>query len=106
MRTFYDESHKCASRQLLACLEALPPLALLGVALLRQCQWTPHKTAGFMGNPDQTAGGWFPKTVPVEQVVQATVEMIAYGTRSTYATQKLASLRPIPLNIPIVEFPL
>ncbi|MEP7288618.1 MAG: hypothetical protein ABI947_22930 [Chloroflexota bacterium] len=80
------------SGQLLACLEALPPLDLLGVALLRQCQ--------------PTAGGWFPRDVPVEQVIQATVEMVAYGTRSTQASQKLANLRPVPLNIPVVEFPL
>ncbi len=80
------------SQQLIACLEALPPVELLGRVLLRQCQ--------------STSGGWFPGDVPMAQVVQATVEMVGYGNRASQAAQRLFGLRPVPLAVSVVEFPL
>ena len=78
--------------RLIACLEGLPPVELLGLALLRQSR--------------STADGWFPQHIPMTEVVQATVEMVAYSSRATQVAQKLAGLRPIPLNVPVLEFPL
>jgi len=81
---------------LFACIEALPPLALLGLSLLRQ----PHDV-----DTDQQ-GQWFPTVVPSEQIVAATLELIAYTDRCRAVAHKLVDVRPIPCDFPIAEYPL
>ncbi len=78
------------SRQLIACLEGLPPVELLGLALLRQCRPEP--------------GTWFPTRLPPEQVKAATLEFIAYGNRCLEAAQRLAALSPVPLALSCPEY--
>jgi len=81
---------------LFACIEALPPLALLGLSLLRQA----HDV-----NTDQQ-GQWFPAKVSSEQVIAATLELIAYTDRCRAVAHKLVDVRPIPFDFPIIEYPL
>ena len=81
---------------LYTCIEALPPLALLGLSLLRQ----PHDV-----DTDQQ-GQWFPTVVPSDQIVAATLELIAYTDRCRAVAHKLVDVRPIPCDFPIAEYPL
>jgi len=74
---------------LLACLDKVPPVELLGLTLLEQCQ---------------PSTGWFPGDVPMEAVVKATIQLIGYGERARYAAEKLSDLRAIPLALPIEEY--
>jgi len=76
---------------LLTILQKVPPAELLGVKLLRQ--HTPPN------------GTFFPTTLPTQQVVEATVELIAYTQRSRATARTLSTLFPIPLQaLPIWEF--
>ncbi len=75
---------------LLTCLLQTPPVELLGLALLRQCQPEP--------------GAWFPTHLPPEQVKAATLEFIAYGSRCLESGQRLAALPPVPLAISCPEY--
>lgn len=76
----------------IAVLQKVPPADLLGVKLLQQHPPSPH-------------GTFFPTGVPTEQIVEATVELIAYTQRSRAAAHNLSTLFPIPLKtLPIWEF--
>ena len=77
------------AESLLACLEHLEPVELLGLTLLEQCQ--PYS-------------GWFPVNVDPEQIAKATVQFIEYADRSEQAAEALRSLRAIPLELRIVEY--
>lgn len=75
---------------LLACLESLPPIDLLGLKLLEQCQ---------------PQSGWYPGDVPMAAVVEATVQLIDYGERTQEITGRLRDLRAIPLTaLEIIEY--
>ena len=75
---------------LIACLEALAPVELLGLALLDQHQPVP--------------GTWFPGDVPPDQLVAATVQLIQYGDTCRQVAGKLAALRAVPTALPVVEY--
>ncbi|CAG0980712.1 hypothetical protein ANRL4_01853 [Anaerolineae bacterium] len=79
-----------STSDLITCLLQTPPADLLGLALLRQ---TPP-----------AAGAWFPTAVPLEQVKQATLEFIEYGSRCRETAHKLTGLRPVPLSVSCLEF--
>ncbi len=79
--------------QLAACLEQLPPADLLGLALLKQYQ-------------PPAPGSWFPSAVPLDQVIQATTQLVAYGAACRQAAHKLIALPPVPLALPILEYAL
>jgi len=79
--------------QLLQSLEAIPPLELGAVSLLSELH-------------PQT-GEWFPSTLTPEtrqQVIAATVELVAYTQRCTDMARRLNHLQPIPLTSSLAEF--
>ncbi|MCL4876231.1 MAG: hypothetical protein KJ064_06220 [Anaerolineae bacterium] len=79
--------------QLITTLETLEPLKLEAVSLLHTLRL-------------QT-GEWLPTTLTPEtkeQVIAATVELVAYTRRSANMARLLAHLPPIPLrDVPVVE---
>lgn len=81
--------------QLITTLEQLEPLTLEAVTLLHTLR-------------PQT-GEWLPSELTLtpeakEQVIAATVELVAYTRRSANMARLLAHLPPIPLRaVPIVE---
>lgn len=79
--------------QLITTLEQLEPLKLEAVSLLHTLR-------------PQT-GEWLPTTLTPEakeQVIAATVELVAYTRRSANMARLLSHLPPIPLRaVPIVE---
>ncbi len=77
-------------QDLIACLETLTPVKLIGLALLEECQPAP--------------GGLFPGDVPLDQLVAATVQLIQYGDACRQVAGKLAALHAIPVSLPIVEY--
>lgn len=77
---------------LTACLAGLPPAALAALTLVSSDQPAPV--------------GWFPTAIPSETVIQATLELIAYGTRCAAVIHALYGLRPVPLTMPVMEYPL
>ena len=77
---------------LAACIGRLPAVTLAALTL-------------FGGDPSAQAG-WFPTSLPQDAVVQATLELIAYGTRCATAAHRLSGLRPVPLPVPIMEYAL
>lgn len=78
---------------LLACLDALPPVPLLGLTLLRQAEAAAD-------------GRWFPTGVATEQIVTATLELLAYSETCRHAAQRLSHLTPLPCAVPLMEYPL
>lgn len=75
---------------LAACIAGLPPASLAALTLVAT---------------DQPAcAGWFPIAIPSETVIQATLELIAYGMRCVAVTHRLFGLRPVPLPVPIMEY--
>lgn len=81
---------------LFACVEALPPLDLLGLSLMRRP----------LTEADTHRGQWFPTTIPPEQLIAATLELIAYTDRCRAVAHKLADVRPVPCTLPLLEYPL
>lgn len=81
--------------QLITTLENLEPLKLEAVSLLHTLR-------------PQT-GEWLPSELTLtpetkEQVIAATVELVAYTRRSANMARLLAHLPPIPLrDVPVVE---
>lgn len=79
--------------QLITTLETLEPLKLEAVSLLHTLR-------------SQT-GEWLPTTLTPEtkeQVIAATVELVAYTRRSANMVRLLSHLPPIPLrDVPVVE---
>ncbi|GIK64429.1 MAG: hypothetical protein BroJett018_22230 [Chloroflexota bacterium] len=79
--------------QLVTTLETLDPLKLEAVNLLQTLR-------------SQT-GEWLPTTLTPEtkeQVITATVELVAYTRRSANMARLLSQLQPIPLrDVPVVE---
>jgi hypothetical protein len=79
--------------QLITTLESLEPLKLEAVSLLHTLR-------------PQT-GEWLPATLTTEtkeQVIAATVELVAYTRRSANMARLLSHLPPIPLRgVPVVE---
>ena len=78
------------AQNLIACLETLAPVQLLGLTLLEQHQPAP--------------GMWFPGNIPPDQLVAATVQLIQYGDACRQMAGKLAALRAIPAALPVVEY--
>lgn len=78
---------------LMDSLERLQPLELEAVSLLHTLR-------------SQT-GEWLPTTLTPEikeQVITATVELVAYTRRSANMARLLSQLQPIPLrDVPVVE---
>lgn len=85
-----------AHRDVLACVESLPPVALVGLSLLRQP----------LTDADAQSGRWFPADIPSAQVVAATLELITYLDRCRAVAAKLADLRAVPCSFPVLEYPL
>ncbi len=79
-----------SAQQLIACLETLVPVQLLGLTLLETRQPAP--------------GAWFPADIPPDQLVAATVQLIQYGDTCRQMAGKLAALRAIPAALPIMEY--
>ena len=82
---------KLSGDDLRKCLEALPPVDLLGLALLRQSQPLP-------------AGSWVPSNLPAEAVARAAVQFVEYADRCAVAMERLTSLAPASVLLPITEF--
>jgi len=80
-------------QKIMHSLESLPPLELEAVSLLAELQ-------------PQT-GSWFPTELTdaqKQQVVTATVELVAYTQRCRQMVRRLSHLEAVPLSIPIAEF--
>ncbi len=77
---------------LAACIAGLPAVSLAALKLF--------------GGDQPACAGWFPTTISQETVVQATLELIAYGTRCAAAAHRLSGLRPVALPVPIMEYAL
>ncbi len=84
------QSSSDSAQKLIACLETLAPVQLLGLALLE----THHPTPG----------AWFPADIPPDQLVAATVQLINYGDTCRQMAGKLAALCAIPATLPVVEY--
>lgn len=78
------------SQQLVDILLGLKPLELKGLALVQECQPEP--------------GHWFPNA-PLDKVIEATLEFVAYAQASNTAVNKLVQIKPIPLrSVQMPEF--
>jgi hypothetical protein len=71
--------------------DQLPPVELLGLALLRR---------------HQAGHGFFPAHDDPEELAQATVELIDYMATCQSMADRLGDLLPVVLEIPIPEFSL
>lgn len=84
---------KISLQTLLQSIERIPPLELTAIHLLSTLR-------------SQT-GEWLPTTLTPEtkeQVITATVELVAYTRRSANMARLLSQLQPIPLrDVPVVE---
>lgn len=68
---------------LIECLEALEPVSLLGLDLLREIR--------------PTTGAWFPQ-LPLDVLTEATQQIVAYTKACAAAIRKLEILPPIILT--------
>ena len=75
------------SDELVACLDAVKPAELMGMALLKQ------------GTPQL-----LPTDIPRDTLRDAVIEMVAYIDRCTEVAHRLKNLMSIPLAVPIPEF--
>lgn len=80
------------SHNLAQILSAVEPVDLKALALLRQRRPRP--------------GRWFPTGIATRTLVEATHELMAYMQACRAAAGRLRQLPPIPLGIPIEEWPL
>lgn len=79
-----------STRDLIVCLETLAPVPLLGLTLLETYPPAP--------------GTWFPSSVPPDQLVAATVQLIEYGDTCRQIAGKLTALQAIPAALPVLEY--
>lgn len=84
--------------QLYDILAAVEPVELKGLALLRRRQ--PRR------GPTNGAGCWFPAETSSRTLAEAATEMMAYLQSCERATKRLQALRPVPLTVPVEEWPL
>ena len=75
---------------LIACLQSLTPVNLIGLTLLEECPPAP--------------GGWFPNQVPEERLVAATIQIIQYGDDCQRMAGRVTALRAVPVSLPVVEY--
>jgi hypothetical protein len=76
---------------LLDVLGTVPPLELKGMRLMQAHVPPP--------------GAWFPRGVPLKDVVDATQELLAYTTACGQIVRQLEPLLPVPLRRPaLVEY--
>jgi hypothetical protein len=78
------------SASLMEVIAQVPPAHLLGLDLLSEYAPEP--------------GDWYPTNVPIERIVEATAQQIAYGIKCTEVADLLATLPPVPLDTPVAEF--
>jgi hypothetical protein len=71
-------------------LAGVDSMSLLGLTLLE--------------NHSPTAGEWFPRDIPSEKIVAATVEFIQYGQRVQASAHRLQSLHAVVLALPCLEY--
>jgi hypothetical protein len=77
---------------LLTILSAVEPVELKGLALLRRRR--------------PPTGSWFPAGISPCATAEAASEMMAYMQGCQRAMENLKKLPPVPLGIPVEEWPL
>lgn len=81
---------KLALNDLIANLQQVPPADLLGVTLLEQYEAAP--------------GEWVPRSVPRDQVVKATLQLVEYGSKCRQLANNIAKLQATPIEKSVAEY--
>ena len=75
---------------LIACLETLAPVNLIGLILLNE--YPP------------ASGSWFPDQVPDERLIAATIQITQYGDDCQRMAGRLTALHAVPVSLPVIEY--